>query len=586
MSSGNKNLVFNQYERAISNDLNRLQSFGAAEQGETLRNLLNKYYKPDLSAGLDSETLTVSTPLAGDVLGGLLVQPQMGGANITISAGKLGCYFPDSSPTSDDSQYKVVSDPGITLTGANTIQANPSVYIRIDVIECQPINSVALENDNRDIYNPISETFVGTNVTKVHTSKLTYRIRQGIPGSGFPANQSGWLPLAVASVPAGYGGTNTNSITFWDVRPLVCDLAEPMAKIDYAYSRNKINTTTGYKFSTYLLISGIAEATLGSYKAGGVTFDPSTYTDVQYIDINLSTHQEAGFSTLPNHTWYLYVVHPFNLPRWVIYSQHDIANVGYRVPGSFRGIPIVSYQVCDSNGFIVGTGLTLPSSFGLGTVKCTNAVAITSGITDSSGNMQGYANNGKLQEFPYSYINGEYIVPGGTTCINFTPTSSTPAFLSTVIVYTPDGQGVLLTKNTYRFIPGIDFPKNATELKLIITTINKFNAPIFGAFTNSVNCQKEVVIIGSDLEATPLGVVILPNTNILINDLISPSPGTLDSYTWTDTTTVVIPVTIPIYLAANGFSININYNFIIAGNGATSVFINGQALKITGWSTT
>src|SRR3984957_5910287 len=229
MAGGQKNVTINTQERAVSVDINRLQSFMNASQAEAMRYLMDASLgSDDLGAGgVITEYSPLNTPLQAEILNGIQVQPQIGSLNIIIAPGVVQAIAPDGSETpvgspalGDSSYYKYIRDVGVQTLGALAMTPNSSGQIRIDVIECQ-VASLVSETDNRDVFNPSTGLFAASTVTKATQDGLSYRVRAGTPGSGFPGSVNGWLPLAVASVPT--GTTTNDTITFWDVRPLVAD---------------------------------------------------------------------------------------------------------------------------------------------------------------------------------------------------------------------------------------------------------------------------------------------------------------------------------------------------------------------------
>jgi len=368
MSSGHKRIQFNTRERAVSDDLNRLQSFVAAQRAGALRRLVNDRYVTDVSNGLAIESQPDDTPVSGDVFGGLMVQPVVGTSSLTVSPGVVGLFSPDPVPNPDDgSGYKVVESLGVSTMGTLTI-APGGVGIRIDVIECRPVE-LGEENDNRDIFKPSTGKFEPSSVDKVVATRLEFRVRAGTPGGGFPGTVEGWLPLAVASVPA--GATSTDAVTFWDVRPLVQDRAEAPHK-----SGRMVHTHTSHVLTAdeyvepgKLTVVGTCEGKMGSHKTGGTLFKGTpTATmgtgDVAGIDVLNQENWEPGLMPVVNMPWYLWSLFPFGLPRWVRYTENSIAGQG-RVPGSMRGICVASMTAPIGLIGAPKNPIALPASTGL-----------------------------------------------------------------------------------------------------------------------------------------------------------------------------------------------------------------------------
>src|ERR1700729_3903361 len=214
MASGDKEMVINSLARAVSTDQTRMQKFANADRAELFRFLLDiSMGSDDLDAnGVLTQYTTQNNPLNAEIIGnGLTVKPVVGALDLLVDPGLLYLLNPDAAP--DDSNYKYVNDAGIGTTGLLAMTANSSGQTRIDVIECQNLVNATAETDNRDIFNPSTGAFNATTVSKAVKGYLTYRVRAGTPGSGFPGTAAGWLPLAVASVPT--ATTTNDTICFW-----------------------------------------------------------------------------------------------------------------------------------------------------------------------------------------------------------------------------------------------------------------------------------------------------------------------------------------------------------------------------------
>ena len=103
MASGKKQLVVNSQERAVSTDINRLQSFAAAFDANFLQALM------DTSCGSDDfqagavETIhsSLAAPAYAEIYSGLRVVPQNAALDLLVTPGAMGILDPDGAP--DDS---------------------------------------------------------------------------------------------------------------------------------------------------------------------------------------------------------------------------------------------------------------------------------------------------------------------------------------------------------------------------------------------------------------------------------------------------------------------------------------------------
>jgi hypothetical protein len=373
VDSGIKVVVTNTRERAVSDDINRQQAFLGAGLGEFLRYLLDvSYGSDDAGAGaFATEFTTQESPLRAEVIGGLLVRPQLGNLLVAIDPGVLYCIDPGASPSADDSVYKFVKDVGVTI-GAGLQFAPGAVGTRVDVVECARF-VVTSESDNRDIFNPATSLFQATTVTKATQSQLVYRIRQGTPGGGFPGTQPGWLPLCVASIPS--TAVSCDAMTFWDVRPLLSDRWPSIQNSPNAVARPRLMAR--FNGADPTSTGGLIEAAMNGRRLGG-----------KFSALNLSTPSAATLwdpnmsGSTAGTIWHLYLATPFGLPRWATYTP---SSSGSRVPQGPRGIPILSPAPGDPSGIALNlAGPVLPPALGLGAVMldqgAQDAVEVAAGV--------------------------------------------------------------------------------------------------------------------------------------------------------------------------------------------------------------
>jgi hypothetical protein len=387
-SSGRETVVYNTLERALSVDQNRAQKFAARDDAEVWRYMLDvSSATDDLDAGaITQEFSAQGNPLRAEVVNGLLVKPQNASLSLLVDPGLLYCIDPDAAPSADDSNYKFVRDAGVLALGSLLMTANAAGSTRIDVVECQRTGAAdqVVETDNRDVFNPVTGFFTATPVTKAVAGTLTYRVRAGTAGQGWPGTAQGWLPLAVASVPA--ATVSNDTITFWDVRPMLNDREwlYNMTRARPGVRRSLINT------AVLATSSGVVEAVANGRRLGGRLRRGTPGTDnANSLDLSVVANQEGtGAVFVGAIPWYLYLLTPFGLPRWARYL--DVA-AGVRVPRSPRGIPIISMVLPDTDGkpsaaiaLPVGMGFSAP-----GPTTTTSGVAIGAGSSALGGGFYG-----------------------------------------------------------------------------------------------------------------------------------------------------------------------------------------------------
>ncbi|MGA9042863.1 MAG: hypothetical protein WB421_20205 [Terriglobales bacterium] len=404
MSSGGKQMIYNTLERAISTDQNRAQLFVAADRAEYLRALMNvSQGADDLDAGgVEAPVTTLGNPMVGEVVSGLRVVPNIGTLDLTVTAGVVFIVDPDGDP--DSSVYKLVRDVGLSVIPSSLVMTgNSSGSTRIDVIECQFILNTP-ETDNRDIWNPATNTFAAATVSKATQGGLIYRVRQGTAGGGFPGTASAWLPLAVASVPT--GTTTNDTVTFWDVRPLIDDriIAPQNVGADQPrWGKLEYEVNTQLSAGKALMIGNVdvsgSDALTpspghrrlgGRLRASGISADlPGGFDG---LDLNDSNNWAGSISNGVAAVFLL--ENPFGLPRWARYT--NVAS-GARQPRSPRGFLVVTQAAGPTAGWgTPSAAVGLPTSTGLGTATVTKGAFLgyvlfaggVSGPTYASGRTQ------------------------------------------------------------------------------------------------------------------------------------------------------------------------------------------------------
>lgn len=382
MSNGEQTIVINPSERAISDDINRAQRFRGLDLNELLRALADTYCGMDdlHASALDQQTTVQLSPVSSAVFNGLVVRPQIGSLNFFVDPGVCGLYDPDAAPSPDESQYKLIRDPGVQLAGALTLPPNTSGGTIISIVECARVAGgfSVLETDNRDIFNPVTGLFSATTVNKVVAGRLQYRVRSGGSGGGFPGTALGWMPLCVVSQPTGVTVLTATNCIFWDVRPFVGDrIFAPFNLGRFRPLRGK-NTTQVDVLSVggKALLQGAVEisATDSGVLSGG---PPSLYrlggAFDGTVDLDDTTNQSGTIST---GNAYIYLMEPFGLPRWARYGLQS----GVLIPKNTRGIPTVSMTAPIPQLLAPASPLAMPTSTGLGGT-CTKAACIAMAVT-------------------------------------------------------------------------------------------------------------------------------------------------------------------------------------------------------------
>lgn len=481
MSSGMRKTVFNFNERVLSSDINQLQDYAARDLMELFRHALNSGVQDDLEAGAnETEYASLDTPLRAEILGaGFTVQPQGGSLAVRVTGGVMMAINPDSDPKA--SNYKYIRDTGIPLDGVLAMTANSSGSIRIDVVECRPNATPRIVSDLRGIFNESTELFIGQTVTKETQTVLEYRIRLGTPGSGFPGAAAGWVPIAVASVPT--GTTINDTITFWDVRPLLNDRSNALSKSSRDIQMIADGTQLSFDKTTdtsKLIVRGFVEGVNGrGRRIGGRIRRGTPGTDAEFVDLQLAANED-GTSFPANGFGYVYLATPFGLPRWARYTDGPTG----RVPRSPRGIPMLSYlSPRHLKAFPTGT-FNLPALTGLGTVDETDVTCIAAVPIGSTG----------VKDFYSMVVKGrEHSIWSPTLAASTNLDSVAAASLST-------------TAATWVLTPGVNYPTNARRVRLKVQLVWQIIA------TDGAHLDSMVLQFATANPGVKLAGLLLPGT--------------------------------------------------------------------------
>lgn len=387
---GGKKIKHNTRERVLSGDHNREQAVHDQMLAEILRCLTDPLVELDTQAGsVEVFSSGSEVPLRATILAGIRPRPEVGTVNLFIEPGTL-TISDTPLPTTDDSRSAFVVDPGEQTAGILTLTPGSGGAIRIDVIECQRVETV-LETDSRDIFNSITGLFSPILVDKVVTARLAYRIRLGTPGAGFPGVDAAWLPLAVCAVPA--AATTWDDVILWDVRPLASDRVKApfnaYPSLNYVHRQNVFCDYTTAPGE--IRMKGVTDCSFGAYAAGGQILGPGS-TGTAYFNIADSTFWAASLSAA-NMPWYMYLVFPFGLPRWVQYCP---ASAGIREPRGLRGIPVISRWTPRYDGRPLTPIAQTPAWTGLLDTGSQDAVVAVAGLQGPVGGPYGIIVDGTV----------------------------------------------------------------------------------------------------------------------------------------------------------------------------------------------
>lgn len=329
--SGNDNLLMNTLERATSGDINDLQSLQARVLAELFR---QTFSRRTLGQAFSDSTRSICmglgvTASGSDVVVGLGVLAQQS-ATLPPVPGAL------------DSTYRLARlDTATTITGP-TPGAN-TWYL----LEAQMVPLVA-STQVRDIYNPTTQVFVPTLVTKITLQSIAFQITPGV-GANLPAPSGGdWVPLAGVEWPAG-GGAPLNIV---DLRQLP-DVVEGGLPATATVEQQQIETvsTTAVPSND---VSIVAQTSDPRARLGGSTgvFDATSGTVI-----------EPGTVFVADAWYYLY------LAEWSTLALAPQGAQGF----AMRGVVVVSATPPTLGTPNPSAAITPPAPFAIAT---TNAVCI------------------------------------------------------------------------------------------------------------------------------------------------------------------------------------------------------------------
>ena len=203
-NSGVKQLLMNTRERAISADVNTAQQYSARSRAEIARMWYDTLRLETTTVSTEEQHTDVSavvgTPLHAIIFGGFNLTDLVNDLN--VAGGDMAVVFPDGTPEANDSPYRLIEDGGSTNGTTLTFSSNVGPGARVDILEVQPLD-VSATPESRDVRSLTTNQFAPQLVVKEKTTNLSYRIRQGTPGSGVPVSENDWLPIYAINTPVG-----------------------------------------------------------------------------------------------------------------------------------------------------------------------------------------------------------------------------------------------------------------------------------------------------------------------------------------------------------------------------------------------
>ncbi len=290
--SGMDSVQFNTLERALSSDVNNLESDQQRAILETLRYMLE-----------------ARTPVAGTfgtranrnvVVGGLNVTPS--GDHVQVQPGLLlqdsGALAP--VPGALDSSYRWAWHRAAEVVNMPA-PGGTTFYL----LEAQMVEVVALAVA-RDIYNPGLGVFVPAMVDKLLERQLDFQVTAGA-GGNYPALTGGdWIPVAGVRRPGGGGAVAASDID--DLRDLWNAISYPQSEATTRVTRSArvlTSHTPGGAASNSLRVLGAA------FPSGGQLGIELAYAESAAEDWTTATFVDPTMGAFVADTWYYLYLCPW-----------------------------------------------------------------------------------------------------------------------------------------------------------------------------------------------------------------------------------------------------------------------------------
>lgn len=349
-------VIFNTRQRALSGDVNDLQSIQTRELADVIAMRTASAVITDATPNL--------TQRRNVVLGGLNVIAA--GTDVVVSEGVLAQYSTTIVPTPGayDSGERIAFQRG----SANVAVPNPgsdTTYL----LEAQMADVVTL-TQTRDIFDPGTQAFIPTSVPVRTERQVTYRFRAGT-ATNAPAVDSEWVPLAIVFRPS--GAPPANNAEIWDCRPLANAIESVRGTVLPAVDLGAVRVTRRRLETVSTIAAGSANLRM-DFEGIDIVFGERLFARQSGASIAVSALPQ---STLAAGLVYVYLYNGLGRP---------ITN---RVTGMVhRGLPVLS-NVAPTKGGYNSANITLvqpPGStwgydvVGAGSAICVGAFVWTGAI--------------------------------------------------------------------------------------------------------------------------------------------------------------------------------------------------------------
>jgi hypothetical protein len=336
--SGIDNEVFNNLERAVSADLNDMQSLVARFISEMAR------------YGLASRTIGWPTSeFQGPVvLGGLTVIPS--GTNVAVEPGMMAQLSATLAPTPGplDSPYRLSRLATPTVVTMPSPGTTTYYLIEAQMVEVTTVTTL------RDVWTPPAGPFAPASVPKQRERRIQFQVIAGNANAPEPSGGD-WVPIAIVRRPGGGGPVLASDII--DVRPLAGPRYQPVVCAETCFVR------------TSVVFPAINTATVRASFSGPV--GQMAYVG-QTVDLSATSVRSPSTTLAADQPYYLYLA-PWSLSRLPVRQQGSVL---------YEGVLVLSHIPPTSSG-TNSAALTLPPPFGATQVSLGNAYYVATVIRDS-----------------------------------------------------------------------------------------------------------------------------------------------------------------------------------------------------------
>lgn len=383
--SGNDNLLMNNLERALSTDINDLQSLQARVLAELFRYTFR--------------ARAIGVPFVEsnrNIAMGLAVAAS--GSDVSISQGVLLQQSSTLAPIPGalDSTYRLSRlNAPVVVTGP--VPGVNNWYL----VEAQMVQSV-VTSSVRDIYNPGTQTFAPALVPKVIAQSMQFQLVAGAGGQ-LPLPSGGdWVPIAGVLWPAGGGAP----LRIVDMRPLP-DVEEGGSPLSAEVVHQRVNSATLPDTPSNDIIVG-ARTFNSQGRMGGTVAAPFDPTSVDFL--------ATGTVLAANQWYYLY------LASWSALALKP--QNAQPSPTIYRGVLALSSTPPVTGSLLPSAPVTLPAPYGALAVPAVGAVCVGAFRRNAT-------NTGFLQS---SETRGRGTVSSGAGAIVVNTSAAGPAASQTVSV--------------------------------------------------------------------------------------------------------------------------------------------------------